>query len=92
MPELRPVHRIRQGGIRITSVSCGDVRPAKVEMRKRGLHATPYTGSYDITPEVDEQIMYTRDRHMLDDVTIRAIPYFMTSNVNGETVYIASEL
>ena len=52
----------------------------------------PYTGSYTITPKVDEQTMATRNKLMQDNVTIKAIPYYETDNNLGTTIYIGSEL
>lgn len=54
--------------------------------------ADPYTGSYTITPKVDEQTMETRNKLMQDNVTIKAIPYRETENDLGTTIYIGSEL
>lgn len=52
-----------------------------------------YTGSYDIIPQIEAQIMPTEDKHMTDDVNIRAIPYYEVSNPqDGKTVYIGSDL
>ena len=46
----------------------------------------PYDGSYDITP----QILGTKDRHMVDDLLVREIPYHEVSNIQrGTTVIIA---
>ena len=54
---------------------------------------TPYEGDYIVTPKVEAQTMPTKERIMLDDVTIKAIPYFETSNTSGgNTVYIAKEI
>ena len=52
-----------------------------------------YEGVYEVTPLVDSQSLPTADRYMKNDVTIKAIPIFSTSNTSGgETVYIASEV
>lgn len=52
-----------------------------------------YNGSYEITPKVTEQALPTKDRHMTDDVTVKAIPYFNVSNTaGGSTVFIGSEV
>lgn len=48
----------------------------------------PYDGDYIVTPKADEQTLSTREKRMLDDVTIKSIPYVETSNVDGTTVYI----
>lgn len=48
-----------------------------------------YTGDYEVTPTPSEQILETKDKRMLDDVTVRAIPYFEVQNqTGGKTVYI----
>lgn len=52
-----------------------------------------YTGNYEITPKVDEtQTLQTRNKVMSDDVTIFQIPFFQTSNLYGDTIYIGSEV
>lgn len=48
-----------------------------------------YSGSYEVTPRVDAQTLPTTDRHMVDDVTVQAIPYYEVSNLQkGKTVII----
>lgn len=42
-----------------------------------------YEGSYEITPRVVEQMLETKDKSMVDDVTVNAIPYVEVSNVGG---------
>lgn len=52
-----------------------------------------YTGEYEVIPKVEQQILNTKDRHMVDDVTVKAIPYFdVGNNAGGSTVYIAKEV
>lgn len=52
-----------------------------------------YIGDYQVTPKVESQSLQTKDKHMVDDVTINAIPYFDVSNeAGGNTVYIGSEV
>lgn len=52
-----------------------------------------YTGSYEITPKVDEQSMPTAQKFMNEDVTVKAIPFFDVSNdAGGNTIFIASEV
>ena len=52
-----------------------------------------YLGEYEATPKPVAQKLYTRAKHMTDDVTIHAIPYFDVSNTSGgSTVYIGSEV
>ena len=52
-----------------------------------------YTGSYEITPDVDAQKMPTAQKFMNEDVTVKAIPFFDVSNdAGGNTIFIASEV
>lgn len=49
----------------------------------------PYEGEYVITPKVNEQTLPTKQKVMLDDMTVLAIPYAEVTNVsNGKTVTI----
>lgn len=53
----------------------------------------PYTGAYEVTPTVTAQTLPTAQKRMTQDMTIRGIPYFATSNDKmGETVYIGTEV
>ena len=53
----------------------------------------PYMGEYKITPKVDAQTIPTAQKYMTDNVHVKAIPYFETSNnMDGYTVYIGSEV
>ena len=55
--------------------------------------ADPYKGAYHVTPKVDGQILPTAQKLMADDLTVKAIPYYETSNLSdGETVYIGTEV
>ena len=49
----------------------------------------PYEGEYVVTPKVNEQTLPTKQKVMLDDMTVLAIPYAEVTNVsNGKTVTI----
>lgn len=57
------------------------------------INADTYTGEYIVIPKAhDEVILETKDKTMQDDVTVRKVPYYETSNQTGTTVYIASEV
>ena len=43
----------------------------------------PYTGSYEATPTMSEQVLPTRSKTMRDDVTVHAIPVTQTTNPSG---------
>ena len=48
-----------------------------------------YTGDYNVTPRVYEQILETKDKLMLNDVTVEIIPLARVLNQsNGYTVTI----
>ena len=52
-----------------------------------------YDGAYEVTPSAHEaQTLETAGHVMENDVTVKIIPFFQTSNVSGYTVYIASEV
>lgn len=53
----------------------------------------PYEGEYVVIPKAEEaQILLTRNKVLADNVTVTRVPYFVTSNLYGDTVYIASEV
>lgn len=75
------------GSIYRETVIAGDLASAYTTQ------GTPYEGDYDITPTVEGQELPTKNRYMMDDVTIRAIPFYEVSNqTGGNTVYIANEV
>lgn len=47
-----------------------------------------YNGDYVIEPDKDAQTLETKDRRMLDDVSILAVPRHDVSNIDGTTVII----
>lgn len=52
-----------------------------------------YNGSYAVTPRTEAQVLPTKDRIMVEDVTVKAIPYYETGNTQGgNTAYIGSEI
>ena len=57
------------------------------------VEAERYNGEYDVTPQVDKQMLKTKHKYMTDDVRILAIPYFEVGNTTGgNTVYIAEKI
>lgn len=52
-----------------------------------------YTGEYNVIPKAKEEvILETKNKKMMNDVTVKKIPYFQTSNESGQTVYIGGEV
>lgn len=52
-----------------------------------------YQGDYVVTPKVNAQTMPTKDKLLIEDMTIKAIPIFKVSNTTGgNTVFIGNEV
>ena len=69
-------------------LKCGEIQKV-VEYVGGGL----YEGDYEVTPKVNAQTMATKDKVMVKDVTVKAIPFYNVSNTSGgNTVYIAKEV
>lgn len=52
-----------------------------------------YTGDYMVIPKAHAAtVLPTNGKLMADDVTVSEIPYYETSNISGNTVYIADEV
>lgn len=52
-----------------------------------------YEGDYEVIPTVDGLNMATRGKLMVDDVIVRAIPFYEVSNLSGgNTIYIADKI
>lgn len=46
--------------------------------------APPYSGEYEVTPQpYADVVLPTRDKLMLNDVTVLEIPYYTTTNDKG---------
>ena len=63
-----------------------EIRPVIVECDE-------YEGPQTVTPKIEDQTLETKDNLLTDDVLVREIPYYETSNQqNGLTVFIANTL
>ena len=51
-----------------------------------------YSGEYEITPQVESQTLQTKNKILRNNMEIKKIPYYETSNQYGETIYIGSEV
>lgn len=47
-----------------------------------------YNGEYEVTPDEEEQTLFTKNKSMKDDVIIKAIPTYEVSNSTGTTFII----
>ena len=53
----------------------------------------PYTGDYIVDPNFATQILGTKEKYMLDDVTVNPIEVARVSNpAGGRTIYIGGEI
>lgn len=51
-----------------------------------------YEGSYKAVPQVTAQTLETKQKFLINDITICEIPYFdVTNTAGGSTVYIGKE-
>ena len=56
-------------------------------------NAEYYDGPYEVTPDTLGRSLATEGRYMTENVSVKAIPYYETSNeAGGSTLYIASEV
>lgn len=52
----------------------------------------PYEGEYEVTPKTyDEQILPTRNKRMINNLTVKKIPQYEVSNDSGYTLIIGDE-
>lgn len=52
----------------------------------------PYTGEYEVTPKTyDEQVLPTKNKRMINNLTVKKIPQFEVSNEYGYTLIIGEE-
>lgn len=55
--------------------------------------ALQYKGEYEITPlAYQEQELETKEKYLEKNIKVKEIPFFETSNLYGDTVYIGSEV
>ena len=47
-----------------------------------------YVGGYEVTPTSSQQTLDTDNKVLAEDVVVKAIPYYETTNPSGTTVYI----
>ena len=52
----------------------------------------PYEGEYEVTPKTyDEQVLPTRNKRMINNLTVKKIPQYEVSNDSGYTLIIGEE-
>ena len=82
--------------IRVKAKIIGRAPPVQVRADQRKLVINDYEdygGDYSVTPTVAGETLPTKDRVMREDLEVRPIPFYETSNNSGgTTVYIAKEL
>lgn len=54
--------------------------------------ADPYEGAYEVTPKISAQKLETKKKVLTDDINVKGVPAYETSNTaGGKTFYIAKE-
>ena len=52
----------------------------------------PYDGEYVVTPKTyDEQVLPTKNKRMINNLTVKKIPQYEVSNDSGYTLIIGDE-
>ena len=64
-----------------SSTVLGTISIGTVEIIRRDF--PNYTGEYEAIPMIEEQILPTKNKSMLDNFVVHEIPYFETSNPSG---------
>ena len=68
-----------------------DKKPIHVKPNNEYTGIETYEGQYDVTPMIKEEvILETKDKKMIDNVTVERVPYFEMSSKNGTTIYIGT--
>lgn len=74
---------ILSGNLKVNKTISGKIRYSDL---------TPYYyGEYDVTPKAYEQLFETKGLKMTDDVIVREIPYYETTNESGGYTVIIGE-
>lgn len=87
--------KVKVGQIQAVKVNAGQAQAVRVCVTAPVIGGTgaPYEGEYIVTPKAHAaQVLPTKEKYMLDDVTVLKVPYFETHNDNGLTAYIANEV
>ena len=84
--KTQPTAAVRIGAAAPAAVAVG-VSPVQIVE-----HQDLYTGEYTVTPDITPVVLPTRDKLMVDDVTIHKIPLWETGNPQGgKTILIGGE-
>ena len=77
------------GEIKLQPKIVGELKYSTYEVYE----AETYKGDYEFTPlPFQEQILDTENKILKENIKIKEIPYYETSNVYGDTVYIGSQI
>ncbi len=80
--------------MKIVRITCGNVKPARLvpsgNVHPPGRLSTatvidgpPYVGETEVTPRTVQQTLPTKDHMVKRDITVKAIPYYETTNLSG---------
>lgn len=67
---------------------CSIVGMLKADFKISGVISKPlgyedYNGSYEVVPSSEDQTLFTKDKHMTDNVSVKQIPFYEVSNPKG---------
>ena len=86
---------VTAGGLRTTTAAIFKVRPCILCGKLQQVDSPelePYEGDYSVTPAVEAQTLDTANKRMIDDLTIKAIPYYSVDNQQqGQTIIIGGD-
>ena len=84
---------------KVLSVSFGETKSdlqvnlGEVQHVTEYIGGEPYDGEYIVTPKISGQSLPTKNKVLVDDVTIKEIPFYNVSNASGgNTVYIGDKI
>ena len=74
--------------------STSDKEPIPVKPNNEYTGIETYEGQYDVTPMIySETVLETKDKKMLNDVTVEKVPVHKTRNSSGGyTIYVAESV
>ena len=86
---------VTAGGLRTSTAATFKVRPCILCGKLQQVETSdlePYTGDYTVTPAVEAQTLETENKRMIDDLTIKAIPFYSVDNLQqGQTIIIGGD-
>jgi len=75
------------------STEFADTNIITIKVPTPGADVEIYSGEYTVVPKISAQTLFTANKFLNDNMTIRSIPYYeVLNNSGGDTVYIGTEI